>query len=128
MDKICSIFHGLLRPRHKRNHRHLYHRRQIGKKMSNHNGQRVAFAVVIPTNKERKRQDGDKSINQVFAVWHNWNETMLKGIKERRNQDDRVFVLDQVHATSEIQPIFRQNGGEGQEHQIDDGERFRYRC
>ena len=34
MDNIGGIFHGLLRPRHKRNHRHLYHRRQIGKKMT----------------------------------------------------------------------------------------------
>lgn len=34
MDYIGEIFHGLLRPRHKRNHRHLYHRRQIGKKMT----------------------------------------------------------------------------------------------
>ena len=39
MDYIGEIFHGLLRPRHKRNHRHLYHRRQIGQKMADHNGQ-----------------------------------------------------------------------------------------
>lgn len=70
MDYIGEIFHGLLCPRHKRNHRHLYHRRQIGQKMADHKGQGVAFAVVIPTNKERKRQNGDKTLNQVFAVWH----------------------------------------------------------
>ncbi len=39
---------------------------------------------------------------------------MLKGIKERRNKDSRVFVFDLVHATSEIQTVFCQNGGDGQ--------------
>lgn len=50
MDKI-SVFSTiyLLRSRHKRNRHHLYHRRQIDQKVTDHNGQRVAFAVVKPT-------------------------------------------------------------------------------
>jgi len=50
MDKI-SVFSTiyLLRSRHKRNRHHLYHRRQIDQKVTYHDGQRVAFAVVKPT-------------------------------------------------------------------------------
>ena len=50
MDKI-SVFSTiyLLRPRHKRDRHHLYHRWQINQKVTYHDGQRVAFAVVKPT-------------------------------------------------------------------------------
>ena len=50
MDKI-SVFSTiyLLRSRHKRNRHHLYHRWQINQKVTDHDGQRVAFAVVKPT-------------------------------------------------------------------------------
>lgn len=50
MDKI-SVFSTiyLLRPRHKRDRHHLYHRWQINQKVTDHDGQRVAFTVVKPT-------------------------------------------------------------------------------
>lgn len=88
MDKISIFFTiYLLRPRHKRDRHHLYHRWQINHKVTDHDGQRVAFAIVIPTEQERKRKSGDKSINHVFAVRQSGNETMLKGIEERRNSE-----------------------------------------
>lgn len=88
MDKISVFFTiHLLRPRHKRDRHHLYHRWQINQKVTYHDGQRVAFAVVKPTEYERKRQRGDKSIKHIFAVRQSGNETMLKGIEERRNSE-----------------------------------------
>ncbi len=41
---------------------------RLTKKVADHNGQRVAFSVVIPTEYERKRQGGNESINHISAV------------------------------------------------------------
>ena len=87
MDKI-SVFSTiyLLRSRHKRDRHHLYHRWQINQKVTDHDGQRVAFAIVIPTEQERKRQricfgSGSRHIRDTDCIG---------------NQRDRCFIFQGV--------------------------------
>lgn len=41
----------LLRPRHKRDRHHLYHRWQINQKVTDHDGQRIVALIVIQTTR-----------------------------------------------------------------------------
>lgn len=87
MDKI-SVFSTiyLLRPRHKRDRHHLYHRWQINQKVTYHDGQRVAFAVVKPTEQERKRQ----------RICFGSGSRHIRDTDRIGNQRDRCFIFQRI--------------------------------
>ena len=99
--------------------------RQVYHGMPDHDGQRVALAVVVPAQDKRQRQERDEPVQDITGVEQCRDEAVLQRIKERRDDDGGMLVFDLIHSATEIEPIFRKNGGDGQQHDIDDGQHFR---
>ena len=79
--------------------------------MTDHYWQRVAFLVIIPTENDGQRQEGQETIEDITSVQQCRNEAMLQGIEECRHKDGYVSVLYLVGSTTEVQTVFRKGRG-----------------